>query len=432
MTGGRRHWLVAGGLSAGLHAALIAHLAWHEPELAVEAGQGAAVSVWGMPVSMLFNDAAEAAEFMIEAVVPPPDTVADASGTAAPKPVEVAMAEMPPAPEATDAPRPAERAARPVETPDPAEVTEVAALDAAPARHVPETPTPMAEAAPVDAMPPDAAPMPAREAAVEEATPVDARPVGEMPVADAIVPEPAQGPEVESLEAMAADDTAREADRPDVAEAQAPSPAETDIAEAPDAAPAEQIVSEVALVETHAVSAPDPVEAEPVEAEPLAEEMPPLPQPRPERPRPREVARAAPETERKARDDRPRPAPQSASRGPSVPLGQRAGGKGDKSDLVGRGARSSYSGRVLAHLERTKRYPRAAEMRRLSGVVTVSFTLNGDGSVTGSRIARSSGHAVLDEEVAAMLQRAVPFPRIPDELGRSSMSFTVPIQFMPR
>ena len=92
---------------------------------------------------------------------------------------------------------------------------------------------------------------------------------------------------------------------------------------------------------------------------------------------------------------------------------------------------TSYAGRVASHLQRHKRYP-ADTQRGQTGTATITFTIGSDGRVRGSRLSRSSGVNTFDREVLAMLGRAAPFPPIPPAIGKSSMTFTVPIRFRPR
>jgi protein TonB len=53
-----------------------------------------------------------------------------------------------------------------------------------------------------------------------------------------------------------------------------------------------------------------------------------------------------------------------------------------------------------------KRYPSAARERSEEGEVLVSFTVDGEGHVSGVSIAKSSGHRDLDQATLAMLQGA--------------------------
>jgi protein TonB len=59
----------------------------------------------------------------------------------------------------------------------------------------------------------------------------------------------------------------------------------------------------------------------------------------------------------------------------------------------------------------------------------VAFTVSASGGVTAVRLAGSSGSAVLDKAALDAVRRAAPFPPIPEDAGRSSWSFTVPLVF---
>jgi protein TonB len=87
---------------------------------------------------------------------------------------------------------------------------------------------------------------------------------------------------------------------------------------------------------------------------------------------------------------------------------------------------SNYAGIVSAHLRRHQQYPADARSRGETGTATVSFSLDGGGHVTMSRLVRDSGIASIDQEVQAMVRRSSPFP--PPPSGRAQ-SFTVPVSF---
>jgi protein TonB len=84
---------------------------------------------------------------------------------------------------------------------------------------------------------------------------------------------------------------------------------------------------------------------------------------------------------------------------------------------------------ILALLERHKRYPEIAQSRRQQGIAQVFFSLDRQGRVIDSRVVRSSGASVLDEEALALLRRAQPFPAPPRELPGEHVDLTVPIRF---
>ncbi len=82
---------------------------------------------------------------------------------------------------------------------------------------------------------------------------------------------------------------------------------------------------------------------------------------------------------------------------------------------------------LVAHLGRFKRYP--AQARGAEGVVSLAFSIDRQGRVVNSRIAKSSGSAVLDAEALAMIKRAAPLPPPPAEIADADLSFVVPIRF---
>ena len=87
---------------------------------------------------------------------------------------------------------------------------------------------------------------------------------------------------------------------------------------------------------------------------------------------------------------------------------------------------------MLAHLERRKRYPQEARSQRLEGVAMVRFSMDRRGRVLYVDLARSSGHAVLDQEAIGLLRRAQPLPAPPAEVAGDPLSLTVPVEFFQR
>ncbi|SEH32893.1 energy transducer TonB family protein [Magnetospirillum fulvum] len=92
-------------------------------------------------------------------------------------------------------------------------------------------------------------------------------------------------------------------------------------------------------------------------------------------------------------------------------------------------ARRAWQGALRAHLERHKRYPRSAQARRQEGIVTVRFTMNRSGEIVSSRLERSSGAAILDDEGLALLERAQPLPVPPPDVKGDTIELVVPIEF---
>jgi periplasmic protein TonB len=93
---------------------------------------------------------------------------------------------------------------------------------------------------------------------------------------------------------------------------------------------------------------------------------------------------------------------------------------------------ADYFALVSAHLNRRKTYPAEAKQARQQGVVTVRFTVDRNGNVSGTSIKRSSGHAVLDQATLSLLQRVAPLPRMPASMQRDSITLSLPIDYVLR
>lgn len=194
---------------------------------------------------------------------------------------------------------------------------------------------------------------------------------------------------------------------------------------------------------------PEPViEPPPPEPEPVVEEPPPppepppvvepevvLPKPPPEPPKPKpEVKKEAPKPKpEKPRPPRPvaQPVQQAPVAAPPAPAPAPAPAAPAPSAAPSR-AVPTWQGRLLSHLERHKRYPRAAQARRQEGVAQVRFVIDREGNVLSVQLDRSSGVSSLDEETVEMVRRASPLPAPPDEMAKDRIELVVPVQFFIR
>jgi protein TonB len=95
-------------------------------------------------------------------------------------------------------------------------------------------------------------------------------------------------------------------------------------------------------------------------------------------------------------------------------------------------ALASWRDRLVARLQRAKRYPASAEARNVQGIATLSFTVDRNGRVLSQAIVKSSGHSDLDQEVLTLLQRAQPLPPFPLSMPQSVVHLSVPIRFSVR
>jgi protein TonB len=87
---------------------------------------------------------------------------------------------------------------------------------------------------------------------------------------------------------------------------------------------------------------------------------------------------------------------------------------------------------LVRHLQQYKRYPSEAQSHGDEGVVLLGFSVDRTGHVLTRHIVRSSGHADLDDEVMAMIDRAQPLPPFPSTMPEPKLDLTVPIRFSLR
>jgi periplasmic protein TonB len=88
-----------------------------------------------------------------------------------------------------------------------------------------------------------------------------------------------------------------------------------------------------------------------------------------------------------------------------------------------------WQSELAAHIEHFKRYPAEARSHGDQGTAKVEFTIDHEGHLLSSRIVQSSGSTALDNETLAMLARAQPMPRPPDQLADTQLTFVAPVRF---
>jgi protein TonB len=92
-------------------------------------------------------------------------------------------------------------------------------------------------------------------------------------------------------------------------------------------------------------------------------------------------------------------------------------------------AEQTWHRAIMAHLGRHKRYPADARAHHVEGETQVAFVLDRGGRVLRSRVTRSSGSALLDQEVLALLTRATPLPSLPPQMRDDQVELNIPIRF---
>lgn len=185
-----------------------------------------------------------------------------------------------------------------------------------------------------------------------------------------------------------------------------------------------------------AVETPAPPQRQPEPRVQPQEPTPPAPSvPRPVRkptPKPQAalppapVAELAEATEPAAAPTPAEPAATAATAAAAQPSPSKPG-----APAISQAELSRWQGSLLAHLERHKRYPRDAQMRRQEGAATIRFVMDSSGRVLSAVLERGSGVESLDREGLALLERAQPLPRPPNGSGER-IDLAVPVRFQLR
>jgi len=90
--------------------------------------------------------------------------------------------------------------------------------------------------------------------------------------------------------------------------------------------------------------------------------------------------------------------------------------------------RRAYLGTLSKSIERSKVNPRS----RQAGTVMVRFTVGPDGNLISRGVEKSSGSKVLDDAAVAALDRAAPFPPMPQNVAQGPIEVSVPFEFVIR
>lgn len=93
--------------------------------------------------------------------------------------------------------------------------------------------------------------------------------------------------------------------------------------------------------------------------------------------------------------------------------------------------KDSWEGRVMARLERHRRYPNAARARREQGIAHVRVTLDREGALLALALEHSSGFPALDQAALDTFRRATPLPSVPDERA-VPLTLSFPVEFFMR
>lgn len=107
-----------------------------------------------------------------------------------------------------------------------------------------------------------------------------------------------------------------------------------------------------------------------------------------------------------------------------VPKGQNVGFSRNDRQAI-----ENWQRDLVVHLNRHKKYPAKAREAQQHGVVTVTFSIDRQGRIVASRLAKSSGFEELDRATLVMLQRASPLPAPPATVPGEIIPFALPVRF---
>ncbi len=92
-------------------------------------------------------------------------------------------------------------------------------------------------------------------------------------------------------------------------------------------------------------------------------------------------------------------------------------------------AMRDYTPIIVQKIFRQTSYPGRAVQRGWEGTVQMSVLISKSGEVERITITQSSEYAILDKAAVKAVERAAPFPEIPDELNTRVFDLSVPITF---
>lgn len=114
----------------------------------------------------------------------------------------------------------------------------------------------------------------------------------------------------------------------------------------------------------------------------------------------------------------------------AAPAEDNSQGGGQKTDTA---VLQAWLAAVRARIEAAKRYPFAAEQRRMQGIVTVNFSLSPAGRLLAEpSLSKSCGFSMLDTAALRAVQEAGPFPRFPGPAADMPGTLTVDVHFLMR
>lgn len=170
------------------------------------------------------------------------------------------------------------------------------------------------------------------------------------------------------------------------------------------------------IAETTVNAAAEVVEPPPEKPRPIIQKPPKKPKPVVKPKLPGKPPVKSPEVETKPVETKPEPV--IAKETISTPI-----------DAV---ATARYEQLLIAWLEKHKKYPSRAKRLRIEGEGMLRISIDRSGRTRLVELAQRTGNRLLDKAALAMVERANPFPAMPEKDPREEMEFMVPVAFLLR
>lgn len=95
-------------------------------------------------------------------------------------------------------------------------------------------------------------------------------------------------------------------------------------------------------------------------------------------------------------------------------------------------AAAAWQSKLLAHIQRYKRYPHQARRRGQEAVIYVQVTITRNGEVIKHQLEKASRFKALNREVLNLITRAQPLPPPPTEVKGETLEILLPVIFSLR
>jgi len=92
--------------------------------------------------------------------------------------------------------------------------------------------------------------------------------------------------------------------------------------------------------------------------------------------------------------------------------------------------RRGFHGKIWQRVAKVKYYPRMARKRGFEGKPIVAFTLGKKGDLVDLKLIEASNYDLLNKAALETIRRGIPYPPIPEPLGKNFISFNLPISYV--